>query len=99
MKRLLITAAAIALLSTPAMAKDMYDCNETTVQEALKRITHATTIIETKNIPSEDVENSRFCKSEILAANGALLEIVYELRWTSASEGRFWLQTKGGRVL
>jgi hypothetical protein len=68
MKRLL-TAAALALLTTTAaFATELPDCNSNDVQATLQRVTNATTIIETQNIRSNDPDNLRFCKSEILAA-------------------------------
>lgn len=80
-----------------AGAKELPDCDDSRVRETLTRVTHLTTIVETKTIRTNDPTKSRFCKSEILASNGRLAEIVYELRWVSESEGRFWLQTQGGR--
>jgi hypothetical protein len=75
------------------------ECNEVHVEDTLRRLTHITTVVETKNIPSKDPTESRFCKSEVLGASGSLVEVVYELRWTSASEGRFTLSVQGGRVM
>jgi hypothetical protein len=99
MKRLMMTAAALALTATAAIAKELPDCDSDKVLATLQRVTSATTVVEAKNIRSTDPENLRYCKAEVLTANGRLVEFVYELTWTSESEGRFWLQTKGGRVL
>ena len=79
--------------------KELPVCDADDVQETLKRVTHLTTVVETKNIKSDNLTESRFCKAEIVAANGSMIEVVYELRWTSQTEGRFWLQIKGARYL
>ena len=60
-------AAALALLTTTAaFATELPDCNTNGVRATLQRVTNATTI--TQNIRSNDPDNLRFCKSEILAA-------------------------------
>ena len=101
MKRLMLTAAALSLLVTAAHAgsKELPDCDVGHVERTLKRVSNAITIVETRNISSDDPTELRFCKSEILTSTGQLAEVIYELRWTSESEGRYWLQIKGGRML
>ena len=42
MKRLMMTAAALALLTTSASAKELPDCDSTLVQEILQRVTSLT---------------------------------------------------------
>jgi hypothetical protein len=95
----LLLIGIIAIVPAVAHAREMFDCDDPQVRETLLRVTHAQTIVETNNIPSDDLNNFRFCKSEVLEANGRLAELIYEVRWTSASEGRFYLQIKGGRFL
>ena len=70
MKRLMMTAAALALTATAAIAKELPDCDSDKVLATLQRVTSATTVVEAKNIRSTDPENLRYCKAEVLTANG-----------------------------
>jgi len=98
MRLIVATAAALALLTTTAFAKPLPDCDSEQVERTLLRVTEATTVIESKNVRSTDPDNLRFCKAEILM-NNRLWEVVFELTWTSETEGRFWLKSRGGRLL
>jgi hypothetical protein len=98
MKKLLIIGI-VAAIPAVAHAREMFDCDDPGVRETLIRVTKAQAVIETANIPSDDTENARLCRSEVLLDNGQMAEIIYEIRWASETEGRFWLQVKGGRSL
>lgn len=80
---------------------EIANCKDSTVEEALTRIARwngSTTIIKVTNtteIPSKNVSEARWCRSEALLSNGLMSEWIYELTWTSKTEGRFWLQVKG----
>jgi hypothetical protein len=97
----LLLAGIVAMVPVMAHAgtKELPNCDSDQVQETLIRVTRVRTIVDTRNITTSNPTESRFCKSEILTSNGLLAEAVYELRWTSEAEGRFWLQIQGGRIL
>jgi hypothetical protein len=109
MKTLMIGAVAALLIASPAVVhagtKTLPDCDAKWVEETLNRVSRQNgsltiqKVIETKNIRSDDPTESRYCRSAVLTANGRMAEYVYELRWTSETDNRFWLQMKGSRYL
>jgi hypothetical protein len=97
MKTLLITTALI-LAASPAFAgsRVMLDCDDAGVEKTLLRVTKAEAVLATANVRSNDPTEVRYCRSEVLTSNGRMAEVVYELRWTSETDNRFWLQIKAG---
>jgi hypothetical protein len=88
------------MLPAQAGTKPLPECDDSGVEATLRRVApHIITVIETKNIRSTDPTESRFCRTEALVSNGRMLEAIYELRWTSETDNRYWLQIKGGRFL
>jgi hypothetical protein len=95
-KLLVTTAVVLSLAANSANARDMFDCDADHVQDTLQRVIHARKVISTKNVPSKDVSEERWCLGQVITSRGSFAEFAFTLRWTSASEGRYWLQTEGG---
>jgi hypothetical protein len=101
MKNLLTVAALAATLATPAYAgsKEMFNCDEEHVEKTLRRVApYITEVLEITDARSKDPTEVRLCKAEVVNAYGRMLVVVFELRWTSETDGRYWLQIRGGRV-
>src|SRR5262249_55956231 len=68
---------------------EIANCKDSTVEETLMRVARwggSATIIKVTNtteIPSKNVSDARWCRSEALLSNGLLSEWIYELRWVS----------------
>jgi hypothetical protein len=106
MKSLMLAAACLLAIVPQVQAgtKTLPECDGQGAEETLIRVARLgyatiTTVIQTSNIKSNNPTESRFCRSEALTTSGGMVEFVYELRWTSETDNRFWLQVKGGRYL
>jgi hypothetical protein len=107
MKSLVVAATCLlaSVAQVQAGSKVLPECDNPNVEETLLRVsrnsgyTSINTVIQTSNIRSNDPTESRFCRSEVLTYGGRMLEFIYELRWTSETDGRYWLQMKGRRYL
>jgi hypothetical protein len=100
-KSLMLATAVLALPQVvQAGTREMYDCDATHVEATLRRVAPlVVTILNTTNVRSADTTEVRLCRSEVLNAYGRMLEVIYELRRASETDGRYFLQIKGGRGL
>ena len=102
---MLATACLLAIVPhVQAGTKTLPECDSQQVENTFTRVAHVgnstiATVIQTTNVKSNDPTESRFCRSEALTTSGRMYEFIYELRWTSETDNRFWLQVKGGRAL
>jgi hypothetical protein len=99
MKKLLLATvfAATSFTIVHAGTKELEDCDSKGVQDTLKRVTHSRVILDTQEVPSDNLTEERWCRSHIIGESGVFREVIYNLRWTSETEGRYWLQVQASR--
>jgi hypothetical protein len=103
MKKILSAALVSVVLLSQAQAgsKELPNCESSSVETALTRIYRwggsatITKVLNTEAVKSKDPTESRWCMSQVFLSSGRITVTIYELRWTSETDNRFWLQVKG----
>jgi hypothetical protein len=94
MLKYIVTTLAMLAAVTTASAKDLPDCDTSNVQDTLQQATRAIKVIAVQNIQSRDPTEERWCMGQVITASGNFKTVAFTLRWTSAAEGRYMLQTQ-----
>jgi hypothetical protein len=100
MKYVVIILALLSVSNANAGTRELYDCSAGNVEKVLTEAARwggsmIVKVLDTANVKSRDVTEERWCMSHVLWSNGRIGNIVYNLKWTSETDGRFWLQVKG----
>jgi hypothetical protein len=81
----------------PPMADELPDCDRDYVLKGLMRATQAQTVLRVRNAPSPEPDELRWCRAEIITAEGDFVEVAFHVEWVSKAEHRIWVQMAGAR--
>jgi uncharacterized protein YraI len=84
-------------VQTP-VSKELPACDSEQVQETLQHVSRALKILETTNLASKDPSEKRWCRSQLITSDNKWADVVFHIMWTSAAEGRFFLQLEAAKA-